>query len=719
MSERAKDILYRLGKGARLKSSVRSKSPTCLPSTSSLSPSCSKPLQMAAEVHVSASPSPSVSDTVMMTAIQQTSSLQTAKSVCSGMSSVTPIHRTSGLENVMSVCSGSSPVGIAHSPSDPNTVTAICGDTHRPPGITTFAQATPDPLTVMSTAGGISGGVADFHATSPPSSDQNLVTAGRGVHFGQNVRAPHPSSVQFMDMAGRGSRQFLPASHSTPGHLSGVPQGYYSSPYPYGGFGVGPYHAAPPPPGQFMDTAGRGGLFGQSMNTHLPPSVHFMDMAGRASQQYMPVSHPPMGHFSGGPQFFSPPYYQAPQTALPTSSRVSNHTPVSASSTVTASTSSLASHEVEAEPVTPTPSHPSLEVEAESASDSDTTSVGHGEAEVDEHEETANTFSLTEAIRRLAVVAPAMVGDAPGLSSKLPGRRLGRLSGNPRGALALKESTSVKDGVLAALKKVRGEETPPAAGTAPSLPAALGCGVFLKADKVKGKLFIPDSIPAERLQCSREDLLLLPEAERSKPRSLEIKDKNLVEFEDHTRLALQSLSAMDSFLEGIILSLSDSADDFKLKSDISSEDLTAFIEALDDRLKATTSLVSSLHINVILCRRDAILRKSKVVTDPNCRASLRAVPLHASTLFGNGHVVPTIHGIAESKRDLVMAGPRTASRSRSPGRKSNGFASKQGQRSRSSPAASGRGGKSRGGGAFKKPYDRKQAPKASSKPHPQ
>ena len=367
-------------------------------------------------------------------------------------------------------------------------------------------------------------------------------------------------------------------------------------------------------------------------------------------------------------------------------------------------------------PVQPTLDEP--EDGTESGAGSDASSIAEEEAE-----DSPPTFSLKDAIRRLSIVSPDSVG-APADSAAMlssAGRLLGRPArGSSSNDVRLKASDMVVDELDKAWAKVRGCSDLPLAGTVPSFPSAYSCGSFLRVRYAAQKDQLQDRLPHTNIQASREDLLLLPEADRKQARTMVIKDKQLSEFEDHTCLALQSLSAVDSFLAGLILSLKEGSktEPFRLKSDINKDDVLSFLEAVDDRLKASASLVSSLHVNLSLCRRDAILSKSKVVSEERCRASLRSVPPHDSSLFGNNFVSPMIHSLAETNRDHALAGPRSG-RSRSPARKSKapGF---KAQRFRSAPAASGRGGKSKGSGSYnKKPYERKQAPKASTKQHPQ
>ena len=225
-------------------------------------------------------------------------------------------------------------------------------------------------------------------------------------------------------------------------------------------------------------------------------------------------------------------------------------------------------------------------------------------------------------------------------------------------------------------------------------------------------------MPHVKLQPNREDLSLIGDTTRQS-RSVDMKDKTLTEFEDLSRHGLLSVSAMDSFLGGLVNVVKDeSSDTFSLKPDIDSEDLVTFVQAMAEELKSTASLLSSLHVNIILARRDALLNNSKVVTNPTCRAALRGVPIHPKALFGNGHVSATIKSVGEQKRDLAFASSQ-ASKSRSSSLQSKGRGGSSHHRSQSVPSSYKRGGKSGGGTSFKKPYERKPSSKAPSKPSPQ
>ena len=338
-----------------------------------------------------------------------------------------------------------------------------------------------------------------------------------------------------------------------------------------------------------------------------------------------------------------------------------------------------------------------------------------------------NNFSFVDAIQRLSLIDPeAVVSSVPVPSTHLSAaQRAMGLKGVVKKSQSklLKESSAVVEKLQEVWVKARGQVEPPTVGCAPCMPGALSCGTFVtKSDVLPGGKFVSQEIlPYTKLQVGREDLLLVDSSQAKLSRSVEIKDKTLSDFEHLAACGLSALSAVDSFMGGLVCSVVDtSAPEFTVKQDVNKEDFHAMVDAMSESMKMTASALSALHANLVLTRRDALLVKSKVVLDAAGRASLRSVPLHNSALFGNDHITPAIHKLAETRRDIVMATPHAARPSLpSQQGRGRGTHSTHSQRSHSSPASTGRGGKSRGGGSFKKPYERKQAPKAQAKPHPQ
>ena len=161
---------------------------------------------------------------------------------------------------------------------------------------------------------------------------------------------------------------------------------------------------------------------------------------------------------------------------------------------------------------------------------------------------------------------------------------------------------------------------------------------------------------------------------------------------------------------------------FSVKEEIESGDVVTFVQALVENLKFAASAFSSLQVNITLARREGLLSKSGLLKKSTpSQVSLRAVPISNSHLFGGGHIPPTIHDLAETKRDFAMALPRASGRSRSSDHSHRPNSNKQGGAYRSSRGrGSGRGrsvSSYRSGGA--KPYERRQSTPKASKQHPQ
>ena len=233
-------------------------------------------------------------------------------------------------------------------------------------------------------------------------------------------------------------------------------------------------------------------------------------------------------------------------------------------------------------------------------------------------------------------------------------------------------------------------------------------------------------IPSGPLPVTQEDLLLLSEADRGAGRTVSIKEKTLAEFEDTARKGLLAVSAMDSFLGGLVRSVKDDeASSFVLKQEIDVTDVVSFIRSLSETLKFSASSLASLHVNLALARRDSVLTKSQVLKKaPSTQASLRTLPLSSSALFGGDHVAPTIHSLAEARRDMAFALPRMpAAKTSSQGQGSNrsSFLSDRGSSGRKFQSVhEKRGGKSvKKTAKSNKPYERQQASKVQAKPSPQ
>ena len=345
--------------------------------------------------------------------------------------------------------------------------------------------------------------------------------------------------------------------------------------------------------------------------------------------------------------------------------------------------------------------------------------------------DTEDSFSLSDAVGRLALVCPKLVGSAQeSTSSRSAAERLMGLNSAKAGAARLVESETVARAVSEAQLKARGGAEPPSPGAVPNLPTALAHGVFLKTPKppVKRSAIVGSSWPQAPSQASQEDLLLLGDAksERYNSRLVSVKEPVMKEWEHLALLGLTAVSAMDSFFGGLVSSIGqlDKQGIFHLREEINTEDVSSFVSATSKNLTFLADAFATLQMNVTLCRRDAILSQSEILKkSASTKNSLRAVPIGAPALFGGGHIPPTIHGLAETRRDLVFALPRQAPRTSNSAQGRHSQAQKPSSSQSRYSFSRNRGGKTASSPGFRKhggkPYDRRQASKADSKPSPQ
>ena len=314
-------------------------------------------------------------------------------------------------------------------------------------------------------------------------------------------------------------------------------------------------------------------------------------------------------------------------------------------------------------------------------------------------DEDSFSYSFSDALSRLSLVSPDLVESTPGAKSSLSAaeRSLGCSKGKAS-AVRLKESAVVADAFKAAQDKARGgaDVPEPARGTSPILSSALALGSFVKLGKLPQPALAITSFPTKLVPPTQEDLLLLGGSERAvrEAKIVSIKDKALQDLSLMAGRGLEACSVMDSFLGGLVDSIRDpTLPNFSVKEEIEPGDLVSFVQAIVENLKFTASAFSSLLVNITLARREGLLSKSNLLkrSTPS-QVSLRAVPISDSHLFGGGHVPPTIHDLAEAKRDFAMALPRAPARSRSAEHSHRPSSNKQGGPYRSSRGrGSGRG----------------------------
>ena len=442
----------------------------------------------------------------------------------------------------------------------------------------------------------------------------------------------------------------------------------------------------------------------------------------------------PMRHFSGDGFYHAPPYYPYPWQPQGYGSPWWGGCPPMQGSFPSSGHSQGAYPPLPpaSPPRPPLPPTPPVDMSSERDS---TSSVYEEDLEDgDEHEEEFS-YSFSDAVSRLAIVSPDSIGVAPETKSSLSAaeRALGRV---PKSSLSsrLQESTMVAEAFRSAEAKARGEADAPLPGSIPEIPNALSLGNFLKPIKPPQKIGVVanPSFPVKPVPLTQDDLSLLGEASVSDykgVRSLTLKDKQAQEFIELASRGLESTSVIDTFLGGLVEALNEpSAPSFVLREEIDTDSVVSFIQAISENLKFVASSFSTLQVNLTLCRRDGLLSRSPILKkSQSTQSSLRVVPVCSTALFGGSHIQPTIHSLAESRRDLAFVLPRQSARApfrsadRGPQNRRSSSSQSASSFRHSSPRA--RGGRSSSFSAFKKPsskpYERRQAPKTDSKPSPQ
>ena len=222
--------------------------------------------------------------------------------------------------------------------------------------------------------------------------------------------------------------------------------------------------------------------------------------------------------------------------------------------------------------------------------------------------------------------------------------------------------TSALDHVLA---EVRGRAEAPIPGSAVNFRNPLPSGQFLKPGtfnrSLKG-LLKHEKIPASRHSVSDDDLLLIPENMRKgATTSVKVSDRFLSDQEELSRRVLASNSLLDSFMGGLIATLKDPLKDgFSLREDVDASAVASFMHSMNEALKASSSAVTKLHVNLVLARRDGLLASS--MASSASKDNLRAVPLDAQGSFFGAHVGPTLDKQVEQAKTSSFIRPRAIKR---------------------------------------------------------
>ena len=183
----------------------------------------------------------------------------------------------------------------------------------------------------------------------------------------------------------------------------------------------------------------------------------------------------------------------------------------------------------------------------------------------------------------------------------------------------------------------------------PDFPRALPCGRFLKIRQppFPKKSIQLDSIPEASLSVSAEDLLLSKKEKGQ--RNVVVSDRGMVLWEEAARRGLESVSVIDSFFGGTLNSIFKKGENgVEVRQDLDPKEVQILSDQVSDNIRFIAHTMATLHTNIVMARRDAVLADSSIPTEK--RASLRVLPPH-KTLFDE-HVQPVIKAHADLMRDL-------------------------------------------------------------------
>ena len=277
-----------------------------------------------------------------------------------------------------------------------------------------------------------------------------------------------------------------------------------------------------------------------------------------------------------------------------------------------------------------------------------------------------SSFSFKEAVPLLLTNFPHLAGSTTAVDDterSLSGVALGYEATESERS-SLKESTFITSAMDKALRAVRGQKSKDkgsvSADNVPKFPSALPCGSFLPLVKLPfGKDLVDKrKIPDGSLQASSEDLSLVQEGPKSDKRTVSLTDKSVSDFEECVRRSLETVSALDSFMAGFILSVRHPASpkgEFQIREEMDTECLGSFATASVALMKYLANNMVKLHTNLQFARKDALLVSSSHSKD--VRASLRAAPPDPDGSFFGSCASSSIEHEAKLRRDLHFMHP--------------------------------------------------------------
>ena len=232
--------------------------------------------------------------------------------------------------------------------------------------------------------------------------------------------------------------------------------------------------------------------------------------------------------------------------------------------------------------------------------------------------------------------------------------------------LLLAQSPLLETFIKSICKEVRGFDACDAASSSkPSDPLLLGprplkSGQFLGVHRKRLRPFPKPappiaytSLPDSSLKLTDTEKGLLPSHEgKSSPALVAtLPDKVLSEWEEMHRLALESASMAERFIDVLF---KDTQDALPEGSSLSQEQAAALLLASSSCLKSTLHSLSRSYINTILARRDALLAKAKARIPSAEKDSLRSLPLDPAGLLGPTALLsPALKPPSESNAALL------------------------------------------------------------------
>lgn len=256
--------------------------------------------------------------------------------------------------------------------------------------------------------------------------------------------------------------------------------------------------------------------------------------------------------------------------------------------------------------------------------------------------------SSQELLKALAQVNPEAVTSSVATSTPPPGSSralLGMMVPGGRDSFALNPSAmflSVMDGTAKLIRGGKSAPSVPPPGTESfAFPNAFRVGKFLTARPVPIR---PDRYRLASGAWNTTPPPITPEdkrvAQNAEVSSTTLSLSYLAEWERIARTGLLINSSTELFLSALVTVLQggshrgdpSQASSFQVASEVDSQSVLSLAQTISGNLEASTVMLARLQTNLMLARRDALLKSS--VLSQEDRATLRALPPSDASLFG-------------------------------------------------------------------------------------